>query len=274
MSYDLRPLSFAEILDRSSRILADNAVSLIGISAIVWIPYNLLVALGKSVKHAGALLLIVAVPLLSAALIGAIAEIYLDRPVTIARAYKSAWSILLPCLGTCLLLYVPFVLGALLSIVLLGKIATAAEVTGVGLVVLECIILMPLGLYLLTRWSLFALVMILERRFGLSALRRSRDLVEGAWWRTFGIIWIVPFIVLGLTGALHLLWSSLPKSGVILSGLASSVTSAYTTSVGVVYYFDRRCRIGDFERGLFAEQIRGEGVPGRVSVAGDDPSLG
>ena len=42
MTYDIRPLSFAEILDRSFRVYLDNFVPLFGISAVVWIPSGIL----------------------------------------------------------------------------------------------------------------------------------------------------------------------------------------------------------------------------------------
>jgi hypothetical protein len=35
----------------------------------------------------------------------------------------------------------------------------------------------------------------------------------------------------------------------------------------VVYYFDRRCRLEDFDLRLLAEQIRAEGVPGGAAAA-------
>ena len=44
MAYDIRPLSFGEILDRAFRVYLDNFVLLFGISAVVWIPSGILLA--------------------------------------------------------------------------------------------------------------------------------------------------------------------------------------------------------------------------------------
>jgi hypothetical protein len=267
MAYNIRPLSFAEILDRSLRILVDNAVVLIGISAIVWVPERVLLSLGKGFQIVTLLLLIAAVPLFQAALTTAIAEIYLDRPVTIERAYRSAWSILLPFVGTYLLLYSMFLIGGLVFGVIVGM-GRLAGMPFPLLFGLGFLVGFPLMVYWNTRWSLIGPVMIVERRFGLSALRRSRDLVEGAWWRTFGIIIVAALISQVPVGALGLLWSSIPVLGVLLSGLATSISSAYGVIAIVVYYFDRRCRIEDFDLLLLAEQIRSQGAHDSPAASG------
>ena len=44
MAYEIRPLSFAEILDRAFRVYLDNFVLLFGIAAVVWIPSGILLA--------------------------------------------------------------------------------------------------------------------------------------------------------------------------------------------------------------------------------------
>ena len=105
MEYNIRPLSFAEILDRSFRVLVDNAVLLIGIAAIVCIPERAVMVLGVRLQLIVLLIILSASPLLHATLTTAIADIYLDRPVSIASAYRSGWSIILPFFGTYLLVY-------------------------------------------------------------------------------------------------------------------------------------------------------------------------
>ena len=271
MAYNIRPLSFAEILDRSLRILVDNAVVLIGISAIVWVPERVFLSLGKGFQVITVILLIAVVPLFQAAITTAVAEIYLDRPVTIAGAYRSAWAILLPFVGTYLLLYSMFLMAGIVY----GVIVALGSVAGLGLplaIILGVLVGLPLGLYWNTRWSLIGPVMIVERRFGLAALRRSRDLVEGAWWRTFGIIIVAALISQVPVGALNLLWSSIPVLGVLLSGVGAAISSAYSVIAIVVYYFDRRCRIEDFDLLLLAEQIRSQGAHDSPAASGA-PSL-
>jgi hypothetical protein len=261
MAYNIRPLSFAEVLDRSLRILVDNAVVLIGISVIPLIPEKVLESFGRWGAIAAMILLMIVGPLLHAALTTAITEVYLDKPVTIESAYRSGWSILVPFFGTYLLLYGTFLLGMIVFAVLAGITMVVAGNNALPLMfILGGLVGMPLWIYVVTRWSLIGPVMIVERRFGLSALGRSRDLVQGVWWRTFGIIIVAALITQVPAGTLNLLWSSIPVIGVLLTGLTYAAGTSYSAIVIAVYYFDRRCRIEDFDLRLLAEQIRSQGA--------------
>src|ERR1019366_5941873 len=270
MDYNIRPLSFGEILDRALRILVDNAVLLIGISAAYGIPERVIAVLGRRYQVVLLLVALSAGPLIQAALTTAIADVYLGRPVTIVSAYKSAWSIMLPFFGTYLLLYLLFGLGG----AVLVAIGMATKVSGLfGLIfILGILAAVPLMLYLMIRWSLMGPIMIVERRFGLSTIRRSGDLVDGVWWRTFGIIMVAAVIVRAPLSALNFLWSSVPVVGIVLGGLTTSIAYAYGAVSLVVYYFDRRCRTEDFDLRLLAEQIRTEGAQGSPTMTGA-PSL-
>jgi len=103
--------------------------------------------------------------------------------------------------------------------------------------------------------------MVVERRFGVTALRRSSALIKSAWWRTFGIFVVVEAVQLVPVRILRILWSSMWVEGILLRGLVASVGYAYIAIVLTVYYFDRRCRIEDFDLRHLAEQIRAESAP-------------
>ena len=77
-------------------------------------------------------------------------------------------------------------------------------------------------------------------------LRRSSDLIQGVWWRTLGIVLVAAIIVRVPLGVLNFLWSSIPVVGVVLSGLVTSIGYAYSGTVLIIYYFDRRCRTRGF----------------------------
>jgi hypothetical protein len=266
MEYNIRPLSFAETFDRSFRVLADNAVLLIGIAVILGIPETAVTGPGGWYQLMFFLLMLAGAPLVQAALTSAIADTYMSKPVTIASAYKSAWSIIFPILGTYLLIYAMFGLGGG-AVVLLALFAKYSRAVGL-LVALAIIVAIPLLAYLTIRWSLLGPIMIVERRFGLAAIRRSSELVQGVWWRTLGIVLIAAVIVRVPLSVLNFFWSSIPIVGVLLSGLVSSVGLAYSGVVLTVYYFDRRCRTEDFDLRLLAEQIRAEGAQGSPAMTG------
>ncbi len=100
--------------------------------------------------------------------------------------------------------------------------------------------------------------MIVEHRFGMTALRRSRQLVTGVWWKAFGIFIVAGLIANVPAGVLHLFWSYIPVFGPILTAGTNAIASSYGRVVLVIYYFDRRCRTEDFDLRFLAEQIRSD----------------
>ncbi|MHB8384727.1 MAG: hypothetical protein ACYDC3_20610 [Candidatus Binataceae bacterium] len=246
MAYDIHPLSFGEILDRGFRVLRDEFALVTGIAAVVFMPWGVLEALGQSVSRVFAsiatIFILLAIPVLQAALTAAIADVYLGRPVTIDSAYRSTRIILAPLFGTYLLLYL--------------------------LLMLAFICLIIPGIYFVNCWIFAGQVMIIERRFGMESMRRSRALVRGAWWATFGIALAAGIISEVPAMALQTIWSFIPFFGPILTAATRSVCSTYGAIVIVIYYFDRRCRVEDFDLRFLAEQIRSEGNTGPVPAAG------
>jgi hypothetical protein len=245
MAYNIRPLSFAELLDLSFQVLRDNFVLLVGISLVVWLPYGVLTEFASPRSIATSVVLLVAltalVPLGNAAVLSAIADAYLDRPTTVQSAYRTVLPIFVPFIGTWIVLELLIAVGILLLVV-------------------------P-GLYFGVCWALVLPVMVVERRFGFNALSRSRALVRGKWWVTLGIVLVSYFVAEIPVWALGLLWIQIPILGKLLSAATSAAALTYPTIVLVVYYFDRRCRLEDFDLRLLAEHIRAEGAPGAAAVA-------
>jgi hypothetical protein len=246
MAYNIRPLSFAEVLDRSFQLLRDNFVVLVGISLIAWIPYGLATEFASSratlsMSIVALLLVWILVPLATGAATFAIADVYLGRPTTIQGSYQSLGSVIGPFIGT----------GVLMGFFL-----------AVGFILL----LVP-GFYLMVCWYFVIPVMIVERSFGMNALRRSRALVRGNWWPTFGLMLVAGLIAEIPSYAVSLIWAYLPILGPLLRAATQGVFATYSVIVAVVYYIDRRCRLEDFDLRLLAEQIRAEGAPGTAAAA-------
>ncbi len=242
MAYDIRPLSFTEVLDRAFEVVRDQFWLVAGISAVAWVPYGVLLALagptGRVMQMLAVLLLMVVEPLANTALAVAVAGVYLGLPATVSEAYRATHPILGSLLGTYLLMYVFILLGILL--------------------------VLP-AIYFMVCWILVAPVIIVEERFGMAALRRSRTLVRGSWWKTFGMILVVGLITVLPAAALQVFWSFIPFFGPILNAATQAVTNSYGLVAIVIYYFDRRCRTENFDLRLLAQQIRSEraaAVPG------------
>jgi hypothetical protein len=248
MAYNIRPLSFAEVLDSAFQLYRDNFLLIAGIVAVVMVPIRLLnttilspVHHGIGVGLIGLLLTVILNPFMLVAATTAVASVYLDRPVTIADAYRSAGNIFTPVVGTILLLDVLGMLGILALVV-------------------------P-GIYLIVAWSLALPAMVIEHRFGMTALRRSRQLVAGVWWNTLGIILVAALLSWVPAWVLNMFWGFIPVLGPILTAVTDSIVTAYGMVVIVIYYFDRRCRLEDFDLRLLAEQIRTEGAAGGAPQA-------
>jgi hypothetical protein len=159
----------------------------------------------------------------------------LGKPVTFAQAWEEFKPRLLPLLGATLL---------------------SGLVITVGLIL--CI---APGVWL---WVMFALVtpaLVLERCGVGTAFGRSKALVNGAWWRTFGILlltvvigWVIssiislPFTLMGsaTTGFTGDPTAALSVGSLILSTIgaiiASTITLPFSSAVTVLVYVDRRMR--------------------------------
>ncbi len=251
MAYNIRPLSFGEILDSAFGVFRDNFALLAGIALVVGVPVETLTSVAAK-AHSGALFIIGSVlalifePVMLVAFTIAVASIYLDRPVTIGDAYRSVGKVFTPFFGTLLLADLLIMLGVLALVV-------------------------P-GIYFGICWSLAFPVMIVEHRFGMTALRRSRQLVTGVWWRTVGIFLVAALIARIPALVLSMVWSFIPILGTVLTAATSSIAETYSLVVIVIYYFDRRCRIEDFDLRLLAEQIRAQGAVDIAATAQPAPA--
>src|SRR6202521_1578851 len=186
MAYNIRPLSFGEILDSAFRVYRDNFVLLVGISAVVIVPIQLFAEAGVKGHHLGLgifglLIAMIFQPMMLIAFTSAVASIYLDRPVTIGDAYRSVGKVFTPIIGTILLFDI-------LLLLALGALVVP-------------------GIYFMICWSLVFPVMIVEHRFGMTALRRSRQLVNGVWWQTLGIFLVAALISRIPALVLNMIWS-------------------------------------------------------------------
>jgi hypothetical protein len=129
--------------------------------------------------------------------------------------------------------------------------------------------------YFYTAFALAPPAIVLERQGVVASLRRSRSLVRGAWWRTFGILLLVnliaqvlagilgvPFTVLTLlvawvTGDGLNVYAILPLLVTALGTIvASAVTWPFTAVSTALIYVDRRMR----REALDLELARAAGV--------------
>ena len=242
MPYEIRAMSFAEVLDTGFRLIRDHFALLVGIGLVLYAPLSVLGELaaqvgasgeiepGTAVAIAGFGLLGVALsPIAQGAMTLAIGDIYRGHQMSFGDAYRGGLRRALALVGTYLLL----MLGVLVGLVLL---------------------VVP-GVYLMVAWMLATQIVMLEGIAGPTALSRSRELLRGHMMRALGIVIVASLITWIMVGALGLLLSGIPIVGSVAGAIAQSIGLAFYTAVGVVLYFELRCRKEDFDLEHLAQLV-------------------
>jgi hypothetical protein len=122
----------------------------------------------------------------------------------------------------------------------------AVLLTALG-IALGLLLILP-GIYLFVRWYFVPQTVVLEDARGAGALRASWRLIEGAWWRTFGLIVLVNVAAILVTVVIGAPFTAAAEStdraiwslgGQILAG---SITQPFAALYSTLLYFDLRER--------------------------------
>jgi membrane-bound ClpP family serine protease len=131
------------------------------------------------------------------------------------------------------------VVGPIALVVVLYSLAV-----GLGLVLL----VIP-GIWLSVKYYFGAQAVVVDGRRGIAALKRSSELVEGAWWATFGVLIVIGIVafILGLLVAVVIgaPLGLLTDGGVfvaVVNVLATAIVSSFTALLATLYFFDLRAR--------------------------------
>jgi hypothetical protein len=207
----------------------------------------------------------IAVLFLTGILTAVVSRAVLGQPITIGDAWREARPRLPALFGVTLLLLLMEigVFAASIGPPILAALLGAPAVVTVLLSVLGVPVFLVVSIYLYVIFALGPSAAVLERQGVVPALRRSRGLVKGAWWRTFGILILIfviayvislvlalPFSVVGMIAAFMAgdggelrMFAAIP---LMITGIGSILTSAITwpfTATGtVLLYVDRRIR--------------------------------
>ncbi|MFI2366795.1 hypothetical protein [Streptomyces sp. NPDC018833] len=237
-----------------------------------------LIALGPAL-----LITLIGTLLTTALLTVVISRSVLGRSVNLPEAWREARPrlphllllILLLPVGSALIMSVGILPG-----VLIGE-------AGVFLSVLGGIAAIVVVIWLMIRFALAPPALVLERQGVIASLRRSAKLVQGAWWRIFGITLLtillaflvsmviaIPFTIIAFAvdgvGLSDLFSGNGPEFGwpfLIITGIgsviASSITYPISAGVTALLYVDQRIR----REALDLELARAAGI----SSYGDQP---
>ncbi|WP_137989028.1 DUF7544 domain-containing protein [Streptomyces vilmorinianum] len=313
----LRPLGMGEILDGAVSTLRTYWRTVLTISVTVAVisqvadilaqrylvpappelnpdatPEEALAQFGDSMQAAlvgsiPAILIVLMASLVSAALLTVvISRAVLGRPVSVGAAWQEARPRLLQLLGLTLVL--PLMAAAIMFVGLLPGLLIGGD-GGAGLAALGGLGAFVVIIWLMVRFSLASPALMLERQGVIPSMKRSAKLVQGSWWRIFGItlltqlllflvamIIVVPFAFLAIAvdgdGFSGLLSGSTPEFGwsfLIINGIGGVIVSAITypiaAGVTVLLYVDQRIR----REALDLELARAAGIPGYGPAPGD-----
>ena len=188
-----QPMGFTDIIDTMFSYYREHFRLLVGISAIYafWQMFYRFVFLSSThwlIDWFG----LVVDALFYAWLVCASMQIYLGRHTTPGAAFRQVerrfWSYLGSSLIWLLVVMAAIVIGSLF-----GALANSSSPYDA---ILGLIIGLPCGIYFGTRWGFHAQAVLVEEVSATNALRRSRELVTGTWWRIFGILSAIVLLVL------------------------------------------------------------------------------
>jgi len=259
---NIRALTVGEILDRAFRIYKTGFVTLLGVVAVMMIPHGVLLFIStlylNDTRFVEMLLSGVFQNLATVGLVAAISRLNLGQDITINSSYsqgtKRFWSVI----GSDFILGLAIVLPAVALGMCLG-------VTGLGW--LAIILILPIAMFISTRWSLNTSAIILENVGATAGLTRSWALTKDHFWRVFGTSFAAGLLSLLLTvlpsllaryflGLMGVSLQIIEPTGVVMEQIALIFALPFTIAVQVLIYYDLRIRDEGFDLELRTEEMQ------------------
>lgn len=134
------------------------------------------------------------------------------------------------------------------------------------LVVLGCIVIVP-GIYFGIAWGLYYYCICFEDKKGWDALRGSKALVQGKWWRTFGYLFLLSCVAMLWNSVFELVCSFFGDNmiGDLTYQVLSYISVGFVAVGETLLYLNRKAVTGGMH--TFADAV----VPD-ASAAGDMPA--
>lgn len=260
MAYKLQNMGLGGILDQAIAISKDHFWLLFKIMLVVLVPLSLLFNMSQLLAQpelpanptqediqrmiqqqayfmplflvASLLQSFVVAPVANAAVIHAVARLYLGEPVTALEAIKQAFSRFWALIGTNFLFTVTLILGFMLCII-------------------------P-GIYFTVWFGLSIQVVVLEHLSGTTAMSRSKKLVHPERGKFLALALLIFVIAFSLGAGSSLVPQ--PHLRVVVTTLIQALTAILAAAALVVFYFSARCREENFDLHYLAQAI-GEEPP-------------
>ena len=256
---DIPPRDLGALIGESLGTYAKAFVPLFAIALIPQIPNILGAALGygdslddgaSAAFSSTDLFLGVAAFLLgipsSAAALFCVGDVLTGRKPDIVACYARAFGVLLPTAVVTVIVLLALLGSAILMLILIG---------------------IPLFFYLLVIWFFALPVVVIEGRDGIAALKRSRELTLGSWWRLFGIGIVFTLLVIAAAIPVGVILGLVSLASINVVEVGSGVLAALVTPFfyagSVLVYVDLRVRNEGYGMQALADDLARR--PGRMT---------
>ncbi len=204
---------------------------------------------------AAALTSVLTYPLLQGALTHAVSQQLVEAPVSVARAYSSAWGRYLPILGASALVFVIMLIVGGIPIGLGYLLIWALDESELFLIPWAAVVV-PALIYVLVRLVFVVPAALLDRLGPVDAVRRSWNLVVGDWWRTFAVILVMIIITFAASLAIGIVLGLLPVIGSYIASLVAGIlTTPLIASAITVLYVGRRTNREGYDLAALAADL-------------------
>ena len=221
-------MDLSQIIDTAIRLYRLNFGELLAIAAVT-LPISAASAIVGGLiddKIVAAIVTVaLAIPSVIMGLIAqaAIARAYADVADGAAPDFESVYSRVLPYAGT-------LILTALRIVV----IVMALAITIVGI---------PFAIYVMIRWAFFAQAIVIEGESSSEATSLSARLVQGRWWRTLGILFIIGLLASVPAAAVSFVFSAAaPIAGSLASAVVAVIVFPFSAGAATLLFFDLQSR--------------------------------
>ncbi|HNB51673.1 MAG TPA: hypothetical protein PK530_07010, partial [Anaerolineales bacterium] len=259
---NLYPLSIGEILDRAFRLYRRHFGLLIGITLVGYMPMTVLQIISFFTFQGSSFISLIQTGfvslLVTGALTVAISDLYLGDSVTMKEAYQEIWQRYGSAWGG------QFLLGLFITIPLIlvaSGLLFFMSIQNRWTTFIVLLVLVPVFIFLITRWSMMLPAILLESCRAKEGLDRSWILTKGFFWRVFGTTFLAGLLVyifsalpqFALTYGIEFFVSGSsygPLLQTIFSQVALIFASPISTGVNVILFYDILVRKEGFDLAL------------------------
>ena len=198
-SQRLLPRGLGGLLDETFAIYGRHLRQWLIIAAVIYLPVGLVsIGLGQLAGGPGVALFTYALELAGAVLVLSgiaygVGQHYVTGVVEIRKCYARAWWMIR---SLTLLALAP--IAALLVVAL--PLNYGGDVVGT----IVAMLLAPIAIGAAVYWSMAVPAVVIEEQRALGALKRGFTLVQGSWWRAFGVALVLMLVALGMAIVLTL----------------------------------------------------------------------